>query len=112
MAEIQWKVIKQGKRNPVSRIVHARNDKDKIAAWRLDFIRILQVFNVCSIVSGRMSLTVRLKTELSINTHVAVSDTRTMVSDIHRTVVKGQEGNDSKNLSVGHTWPASTPVTR
>ena len=34
--------------------------------------------------------------ELAINTHVAVSDTRIMVSDIHHTMV----GSDDKNLLV------------
>ena len=57
------------------------------------------------------------QTELAINTHVAVSDTRAivselggsvtsthvMVSDIHRTIVQGQEGNDGKHLSVSDT---------
>jgi len=45
-AEIQGKIVKWGKRNPVSRFIHARNDEEAIATWRLDFIRILQVFNV------------------------------------------------------------------
>ena len=49
MAEIQRKVIKQSKRNAVSRIIHAANDKDAIAAWKLDLNRILQVFNVRSV---------------------------------------------------------------
>ena len=39
------------------------------------------------------------QTELVINTHVAVSGTHTMVSDIHRTIVRGQEG-DGGNLPV------------
>ena len=111
MAEIQQRVIKQGKRNPVSRIVHARNDKEKIAAWRSDFIRILQVFNVCSAVAGWLSLTARSKAELSINTHVAVSDTRDMVSGIYRTVVKSQDGNDGKDSLVGDTWAISKMIT-
>ena len=117
MAEIQRNVIKRGKRNVVSRHLHAKNDKEKIAAWRSDLGRILQVFNVRSIVSARRLLTVDSQTELAINTHVAVSETRVivsglehnatsthiMVSDIHRTVVKGQEVNDSKNMLVGDT---------
>ena len=39
------------------------------------------------------------QTELAINTHVAVSETRTVVSNIHTMVSdlhRGQEGNDSK----------------
>ena len=44
------------------------------------------------------------------DTHLAVCDTRTMVSDarvvasdIHRAVAIGQEGNGGKNLSAGDT---------
>ena len=46
VAEIQRKVIKQSGRNAVSRLVHAANDKETIAAWKLDLNRILHVFNV------------------------------------------------------------------
>ena len=34
------------------------------------------------------------QTELALNTHA-------MVSDIHRTILQGQEGSSSKNLPVG-----------
>ena len=114
MAEIQRNIIKQGKRNVISRHVHAKSDKEKIAAWKSDLVRILHVFNVRSIVSVRLLLTRRSQTELAINTHATVSDThvivselgqnvtstQTMVSDIHRTMMRGQEGSDGKNLSV------------
>ena len=116
MAEIQRSVIK-GKRNVFSRHLHAKNDKERIAAWRSDLARILHVFNVRSIVSISLLLTRHPQTGLAINTHIAVSDThaivselgqnvtstRTMVSDIHRTMVKGQEGSDGKNLRVSET---------
>ena len=46
MAEIQRKVIKLGKRNVASRVFHAKVDRDKIAAWRYDLVRVLHVFNV------------------------------------------------------------------
>ena len=48
VAEIQRKIIEKRERNPLSQLVHAKNDKEIIAAWRLDLIRILQVFNVRS----------------------------------------------------------------
>ena len=48
--EIQRKIAKREKQNVFSRHIHARNDKEKIAAWRLDLTRILQVFNVRPIV--------------------------------------------------------------
>jgi len=106
----------------VSRHLHAKNNKEKIAGWRSDLGRILQVFNVRSIVSARRSLTPDSQTELAINTHVTVSETHAivsglehnatsthiMVSDIHRTVVKGREVNDSKNMLVGDTRTLST----
>ena len=44
-------IIKQSKRNAISQYFHAKNDKDKIAAWRSDLNRILHIFNVRSIVS-------------------------------------------------------------
>ena len=57
------------------------------------------------------------------DTHAIVSDTRdivsglghnttsthTMVSEIHHTMVKGQEGSDGKNLPVSGTHPLSIP---
>ena len=129
--EIQKKVIKQGQRNPISRHLHAKNDKEKIAAWKLELNRILQVFNVCSrsIVSVWRLLTLDSQTELAINTHVTVSETHVtvaetqatiseleknatsthiMVSNIHRTMAKGQEVNDSNNLLVSDTRTLST----
>ena len=58
--EIQKKVVKQGKRNAASRLLHAWNDKKTIASWKLDLNRILHIFNVCSAGSVRQSLTAPL----------------------------------------------------
>ena len=77
------------------------NDKEKVAGWMLDLNRILQVFNVRSIVFARLLLTLDSQTELAINTHA-------MVSDIYRIVVKGQEANYGKNLLVSDTRTPST----
>ena len=49
MAEIQRKVARQGKRNTASRLIIAKGDKDKIAGWKQDFVRVLHIFNVSSI---------------------------------------------------------------
>ena len=49
MTKIQKKVVKQGKRNVVLRFILTKSDKEKIAAWKQDLLRVLQVFNVCSI---------------------------------------------------------------
>jgi len=51
VAEIKNNAIKQRGRNAVSRILHARNDKETIAAWNSELSRILVVFNVCSVPS-------------------------------------------------------------
>jgi len=49
VAEIEQKIIKQGRRNVNSRYLHAKDDREKIAAWRSDLDKILQVFNVRSV---------------------------------------------------------------
>ena len=41
--------MKHSGRNYASRLVHAKGDKVKIAAWKLELDRILQVFNVRSL---------------------------------------------------------------
>ena len=53
VAEIQRKVIKQDERNVAFRFLHAKNDKETIAAWKSDLSRVLQVFNVRSVCSTR-----------------------------------------------------------
>ena len=99
MAEIEGNVVELGKRNVVSRLFHSKDDKERIAAWRLDLNRVLHVFNVRSITPLPTLLTTHPQTELAINTHTAVSDirhdvanTQNIVSDIHRTIVERQEG--------------------
>ena len=49
VVEMQRNVNKQGKRNAVLRFFVAKGDKDKIAGWNRDLIRVLHVFNVRSI---------------------------------------------------------------
>jgi len=85
-----------------SRLFHAKNDKEVIAAWRLDLNRVLHVFNVRSAGSVLLPLTSPLQTELAINTHA-------MVVDIHHRVVAGQEGTDRQHRSVSMTpYPPTT----
>ena len=105
----------------ISRHLHAKNDKDKIAGWRLDLNKMLHVFNVSSIVSMGRPLTLYSQTELLINTNMAVSEihqgvanthavvsglehsvtsAHTMVRDIHRTIVRGQGEKDDNNSPV------------
>jgi len=49
VAEIERSIIKQGKRGVISQHLRAKTDKEKIAAWRLDLDKILQVFDVRSV---------------------------------------------------------------
>jgi len=93
VAEIQRNIVKQDERNGLSRMFHAKNDKETIATWRLDLNRILHVFNVCGVPPARPPLTTHSQTELAINTNIAVSDvhrdvlnTQTIVSDVHHDV--------------------------
>ena len=109
MAEIQRKVIKQSGRSPASRLLHARNDKETITAWKSDLNRILHVFNVSPVISVRLMLTTQFQTELTVNIHVIVSDVRhgvanthTMVSDIHRNMVRCQEGTEDQRRLVSN----------
>ena len=95
MAEIQEKIAKKGRRNLVSRLVHAENDKGTIAGWKLDLNGFLHVFNVRSIVFNRLSLTVPFQTELAVGTHVTVSEVRYDVSGI-RDDVSGIRNDVSK----------------
>ena len=43
---IQKRVAKQGNRSTLVRFILAKGDKDKIAGWKQDLVRVLQVFNV------------------------------------------------------------------
>ncbi|KAF9783177.1 hypothetical protein BJ322DRAFT_140105 [Thelephora terrestris] len=45
VATIQREIVKLGKRNAASQVLHAKNDKDNIAAWSRDLNRILHIFN-------------------------------------------------------------------
>jgi hypothetical protein len=93
LAEIRRKLTEKGRRKTVSRIVHAKDDKETIATWRSDLSRILLVFNVSSVVVVWLLLTVYSQTELALNTHA-------MVYDMHHIVVTGQEGVDGENVLV------------
>ena len=97
VAEIQRKVIKQSGRHRISRFVHARNDKDTIAAWKSDLNRLLHVFNVCSERSCLVTANCPLpQTELAMNTH-------TIVADVHQNVLKIREDVNGQNRVVSTT---------
>jgi hypothetical protein len=119
LAEIQRKIIKKGKQNAVSRLFHAKSDKETIAGWKSDLNKILLVFNVRSVVVVWLLLTVHSQTELALNTHTIVSGmdhnvTRVdnnvtkihaIVSNIDSTVMKIREETGSKNplVSIAYT---------
>ena len=88
-------LVKLNQRNTASRVFHVKNDRDAVAAWRMALDRILQTFNVrLTTLPLPTLLTTHFQTELALHTHVAVFD-------IHRTMVKGQEGNDIGDQTVG-----------
>ena len=49
VTDIKGRVLKEGKRHPVTRFILSKGNKDKVAAWKQEFIRVLHVFNVRSI---------------------------------------------------------------
>ncbi|KAF9644519.1 hypothetical protein BDM02DRAFT_935257 [Thelephora ganbajun] len=83
VAEIRKKIVKQGKRNVLSRPFHAKSDKKSIAIWKVDLNSILHVFN----------------TELAINTHM-------MVADMHRNALPGQGDTDGQHHSTQTSIPS------
>lgn len=106
MAEIKRDIIVLNGRSTIANVVYSKSNKEKIAAWRAELDRILQVFKVRSITTLSASLIIRLQTELAINTNVTVTDiqcdianTKAIVSDTHR-MVKRSERTDGRNASV------------
>jgi hypothetical protein len=112
VSRIQGKVAKQNKRNALHRFVLSKTDKDKVAAWKQDFVRVLRVFNVRTTDSlGHSSANsiASFQTELAIDTNMAVSNTQAMVADIHQNMLTEREGASGKNRSVGKTcYPLTT----
>jgi hypothetical protein len=125
VAKIQGDVVKQGKRNALYRFVLPKTDKDRIAAWKQDFMRVLHVFNVRSIGfvgHSYVNSAAPFQTELAIDTNMTVTDTKTivtdtktmmtetktMVADMHRTMLTEREGVSGGIHSVGTTFYPST----
>ena len=88
MADIQGRVDKKNSRNVFSRIFHAQNDKDTIAAWQADLNRLLQIFNVRSVGSALPSLMAPFQTELAIDTNAAATETDRKVTETDRKVME------------------------
>jgi hypothetical protein len=87
VTKIHRKVVKQGKRNAVYRFILAKGDKEKIVSWKQDLARVLQVFNVRRSVSWVFTnLPVLFQTELAIDTHMMVTDTKAVVVNTRKIV--------------------------
>jgi len=108
MAEIQGKIIEKRERGLLSRLARAKNDKETIAAWKLDLIRILQVFNVRSVDFARLLLIASFQTELALNTHNVTLNTHGIVSGMHQNLLKDREDTDGKDQGVSNT--ATPPI--
>ena len=103
VAEIEKDITKQGRRNPASRIFHPKSDKKKMAAWRGELNRILQIFNVRSVTLPLASLTICLQTELAIGMNATISKTHNLVSGTQNIVY------DTHNIvSSTHTITSNT----
>jgi hypothetical protein len=107
MDEIQGSVVKRGKRNLITRLSRG-NDKEAIAAWRLEFDEILHVFNVRSVTPARSLLTCRFQTELAENTRPTVSDTPHDVANIDATT--SDVHHDTPDADVRHNVPNTHPI--
>ena len=97
VAEIRENVSEKCGRNVLSRLVHAKSDKDAIAAWNFQLDRVQNTFNVCSVGSVLLSLISLFQTELTLSTQL-------MVSDLHRDRSAGQEVANTQRPSVSATF--------
>ena len=114
ISEIEKNIIKRGKRNPVSRHFHARDDKEAIAAWGLELNRILRVFKVRFIASVSPSLTFGLQVEFGVNAYRSVSGVHRDIADrynIGPDVHRGISNAEATLPHVHHDVSSNNPVT-
>ena len=84
VSEVQKNITeRRGKRRVISRRLHAKDDKEAIAAWKLDLDKILHTFNVRSTTSVRPSLDLCFQAELGTNQHTTVSGTQQNAANTH-----------------------------
>ena len=88
MAAIQKYVVKQSKRNPISRRFHAKEDNQAIASWRLDLDEIRHIIAVRSFNPAGQLLTLCffLQTEFANGTDTGVTEIRRGITNAHSTV--------------------------
>ena len=101
MGGIQGDLVKQGKRNVISRFFRAKKDKGRIKAWRLDVDEILHALNVRLLSHTNMLLIIFLQSEPVIDASVVVSvargdivNTSTVLSDIRQGSGTSHEARD------------------
>ena len=101
MGGIQGDIVKQGKRNVISRFFRAKKDKGRIAAWRLDVDEILHALSVRPLSHTNMLLIIFLQNIPVIDASVVVSDARddivntsTVLSDIRQGSGTSHEARD------------------
>jgi nicotinate-nucleotide pyrophosphorylase len=112
MDEIQRNIIRQGKRSSVTRLFRG-NDSEAVATWRLEFNKILRVFNVRSVTSAWSLLTSHFQTELVVDTRPTVSGTRHDVANIHTTASDAHHDTpDADNIvpDVRHDVSSTHPI--
>ena len=85
MTAIQERIAKWGKRNPISRRFHVKDDEEAISDWRLDLDKIRRVFDVRSFHWARSLLTFRSQAELATRTDVDVSEIQHEASNANAT---------------------------
>ena len=85
MTAIQKRIVKWGKRNPLSRRLHVKDDEEAIVSWRLDLDKIRRVLDVRSFNWARSLLTFRSQAELATRTDVDVSEIQHEVSNANVT---------------------------
>ena len=49
MDDIQERVFEKNDRSVLARAFYVKSDKDAIVAWKQEFSKILQIFQVCSV---------------------------------------------------------------
>ena len=126
IAEIRRHLVKCGKRNPISRRYHAKDDEELIATWGLEFNRILRVFNVCFVAfvwrlptfcfqaNPAMGAISGARQDAPNKHHPTVPGPRINVanvnsaSDVHRNELKSWEGAGGQNPAV--STPSAPPA--
>ena len=83
VAEIRRKILTRGKQSVVAPRIYSEKDKEAMITWRSDLDRILRVFNVRSIVSVWLLLTVYSQTKI-----------------VRNSMLGGREGTDGQRQSV------------